>query len=421
MSKTSSINIFPQLTKQLSDHAAHHDPTLKRFPVTSIPRSWIFPAWLGIFYVCWLGIVLASDLLTVIGEHWGIAAAMAPGSYVAGSTPMGGGTVGFPVLVLLFDQSGAIGRDFAFAIQSIGMVSASIYILTRPSEMTGEAKQDNGHTTSRQFGSLLDETPTRAGSQTFESKTTLKGKAALESDSALDWGLIRPALIGSLISTPLGVTFLAPRLPDLSVKLIFAVIWASFGLMHLIKIREFVSYSGQSSRWLTHRGRSGRAVGLLGGLISSITGVGIDMLLYATMVLMFQSDLKISTPSSVIVMAFTSVVGIASTLALSWLSPGRFSIDPEVFQCWIAAAPVVALGAPIGAWAVQRLPKVPTLVLISILCLIQFVWTLLEEQVSPAGSLTAIASVLLMNLAFHTLYRLGRPSPTTVETQLKSA
>ena len=48
----------------------------------------------------------------MIGEHWGIAAAMAAGSYVAGSTPMGGGTVGFPVLVLLFDQSGAIGRRY---------------------------------------------------------------------------------------------------------------------------------------------------------------------------------------------------------------------------------------------------------------------------------------------------------------------
>ena len=346
----------------------------------------------------------------MIGEHWGIAAAMAAGSYVAGSTPMGGGTVGFPVLVLLFDQSGAIGRDFAFAIQSIGMVSASIYILTRPCGVIGKSILKEGHTRSSQRESLLDQKTTSSGN-----------KPTLDGNPALDWGLIRPALIGSLISTPLGVTFLAPRLPDLSVKLIFAVIWASFGLMHLVKIREFVSYSGQSSRWLVHRGRIGLAVGLLGGLISSITGVGIDMLLYATMVLMFQSDLKISTPSSVIVMAFTSVVGIASTLTLSGWMPGRFSIDPEVFQCWIAAAPVVALGAPIGAWAVQKLPRVPTLVLISILCLVQFVWTLLEEQVGAAACVTAIASVLLMNLAFHALYRLGRPSPTTVETQLKSA
>ena len=361
--------------------------------------------------------MLAGDLFLVIGEHWGIAAAMAAGSYVAGSTPMGGGTVGFPVLVLLFDQSGAIGRDFAFAIQSIGMVSASIYILTRPCGVTCKSISAKGHTGSSQCGSLLDPKTTSEGKKT----TRAANKPARDGNPALDWGLIRPALIGSLVSTPLGVTFLAPRLPDLSVKLIFAVIWASFGLMHLVKIREFVSYSGQSSRWLVHRGRIGLAVGLLGGLISSITGVGIDMLLYATMVLMFQSDLKISTPSSVIVMAFTSVVGIASTLTLSGWMPGRFSIDPEVFQCWIAAAPVVALGAPIGAWAVQKLPRVPTLVLISILCLVQFAWTLLEEQVGTAACVTAIASVLLMNLAFHTLYRLGRPSPTTVETQLKSA
>jgi hypothetical protein len=36
---------------------------------------------------------------------------MAFGSYVAGSTPMGGGTVGFPILVLLFDLPATLGRD----------------------------------------------------------------------------------------------------------------------------------------------------------------------------------------------------------------------------------------------------------------------------------------------------------------------
>ena len=159
-------------------------------------RSLIFPCWLATFYLVWLAIVIWGELGSNIQQHWGIAAAMAAGSYVAGSTPMGGGTVGFPVLVLLFDHSGAMGRDFAFAIQSIGMVSASIYILTRGNRQ-------------------LSREPSAQNRPIF-----------------VDWPLIRPALLGSLISTPLGVIWLAPRLPDLSVKLTFAVIWASFGLMH---------------------------------------------------------------------------------------------------------------------------------------------------------------------------------------------
>ena len=63
-----------------------------------------------------------------------MAAAMVLGSYFAGSTPMGGGVVGFPTLVLLLDQPAAIGRDFSLAIQAVGMTSATIliFVLRRP-------------------------------------------------------------------------------------------------------------------------------------------------------------------------------------------------------------------------------------------------------------------------------------------------
>ena len=54
-----------------------------------------------------------ADLAGAIALLVAIAAAMAVGSYFAGSTPMGGGTVGFPVLVLLFDGPATLGRDFA--------------------------------------------------------------------------------------------------------------------------------------------------------------------------------------------------------------------------------------------------------------------------------------------------------------------
>ncbi|MCB1567094.1 MAG: hypothetical protein KDI78_16055, partial [Xanthomonadales bacterium] len=77
--------------------------------------------WLLAFYAAWLGLVMAGQHWHTLRENWGIAAAMGLGSYVAGSTPMGGGTVGFPILVLLFEQPPQLGRDFSFAVQSIGM------------------------------------------------------------------------------------------------------------------------------------------------------------------------------------------------------------------------------------------------------------------------------------------------------------
>ncbi len=48
----------------------------------------------------WTWLVFDSDRWDDVTAHWPIALAM--GSYVAGSTPMGGGKVGFRILVLLF-------------------------------------------------------------------------------------------------------------------------------------------------------------------------------------------------------------------------------------------------------------------------------------------------------------------------------
>src|SRR5690606_32971474 len=134
-------------------------------PSPALTRLWPWFLWLGFFYAIWLTIVVLGDHWSTLADHWTIAAAMAAGSYAAGSTPMGGGTVGFPILVLLFDQPAALGRDFSFAVQSIGMTSASIFILAR-----------------RQ---------------------------------PLAWGMLKGAMVGSLLGTPLGIFLVAPFVPGL--------------------------------------------------------------------------------------------------------------------------------------------------------------------------------------------------------------
>jgi len=39
---------------------------------------------------------------------------------------MGGGSVGFPILVLLLGEPARLGRDFSFAVQSLGMGCAAL-------------------------------------------------------------------------------------------------------------------------------------------------------------------------------------------------------------------------------------------------------------------------------------------------------
>ena len=318
-------------------------------------RKALFPfiAWLILFYGAWLALVYFGGYLQTVLEHWPMAVAMAAGSYVAGSTPMGGGTVGFPVLVLMMDLPATLGRDFSFAIQAVGMTSASIYILSSRQE--------------------------------------------------LEWPMLRAALPGALIGTPLGILFVAPLASDLFIKLLFAAMWCSFGLLHLRRINEITSYEGMTPHDKSFDHRVGFIVGFFGGLtIASITGVGIDMFIYMFLVLWCHADLKIAIPTSVVLMAFTSVVGVTTKLLIGGLQPGTF-------ENWLAAAPVVAIGAPFGALVVSKVGRRPTLIVVSILCVLQFFWTLVHERADlTAFSLSAaLLGVVVFLLVFQDMYTHG--------------
>lgn len=321
---------------------------------TPRPRLWIWFLWLIAFYSVWSFIVFGRVGWQTVADHWHMALAMAFGSYVAGSTPMGGGTVGFPVLVLLFDLPATLGRDFSFAVQSIGMTSASIFILAR-----------------RQ---------------------------------PLAWAMLKGSLLGSLIGTPLGIFFIAPLVPELWIKVVFAVVWASFGVLHLYRVNEFSSNTGMTSPGERWDFRVGLVVGLAAGsTVAAVTGVGIDMVLYAALVLLCRADLKIAIPTSVLIMAFTSVLGIAVKATLTGVQPG-------VFENWLAAAPVVALGAPLGAFAVALIGRKPTLLFVAVLCLGQFVWTCYAERVAlgSTGIALAVLAVVLALIGFERLRSWGR-------------
>lgn len=310
---------------------------------------WVWLLWVVAFYAVWSWLVFGHDRWEEVTSHWPIAMAMALGSYVAGSTPMGGGTVGFPVLVLFFELPASMGRDFSFAVQSIGMVSASIFILSR-----------------RQ---------------------------------PLAWAMLKGAMLGSLIGTPIGILFLSPWIPDLWIKLTFAVAWASFGVLHLYRIGEIASHVGMTDfdeRWDF---RVGALVGAGAGLtVASVTGVGIDMVLYGTLVLLCRADLKIAIPTSVMIMAFTSLIGTATKTLTTGLEPG-------VFANWLAAAPIVCLGAPLGALVVEFVGRRPTLLFVAVLCVGQFVWTCYAERAALGtwGLIAACAAVGVCLFGFERL------------------
>ena len=317
------------------------------------PRYSPWFIFLGLFYSAWALFVFGQGLWGEVAEHWPMALSMAIGSYAAGSTPMGGGTVGFPVLVLLFDMPASLGRDFSFAVQSVGMVSASIFIFCR-----------------RQV---------------------------------LAWAMLRGALLGSVMATPLGILFFAPLVPELWVKLAFAVIWGSFGILHLYRLGEITSHDHAGDPRCPADFRVGLLLGALAGFSAvSVTGVGIDMVIYAALVLLSRVDLKVAIPTSVVIMAFSSLVGVAvKSVSGDW--------QPGVFGNWLAAAPVVALGAPLGVFVVGLIGRKPTLIVVALLCVVQFVWTCVSERATLglAGMALALLAVLFSLGGFEALRLLG--------------
>jgi uncharacterized membrane protein YfcA len=215
--------------------------------------------------------------------------------------------------------------------------------------------------------------------------------------------MLRAALVGALVGTPLGILFIAPLASDLFIKLLFATIWCSFGLLHLKRINEITSYVGMTPHNLAFDNRAGIIIGFFGSMtIASITGVGIDMMLYMVLVLLCHADLRIAIPTSVILMAFTSLVGMAVKLMLGTVQPGTY-------ENWLAAAPVVAIGAPLGAMVVSKIGRRPTLLFVSVLCVGQFFWTLVHERANLTiwNISSALLGVVLFLLVFQEMYAQG--------------
>lgn len=315
------------------------------------PRMKFWFAYVAVFYVVWITLAFGFGYWPRIKSHWPISIVMIFGSIVAGSTPMGGGTVAFPFLVLVFGQPPNLGRNFGLAIQALGMTSAMIFILCR-------------------------RTPIQA--------------------RMLVW-----ASVGAAFGLGIGTFWVAPLLASTTVKLLFSCLWMSFAILTLAKNREICSLNTIPRIEQASAIKLGLIVGVAGGITTALIGVGIEMLLYTTLVLLYRCDLKAAVPTAVSAMAIASVMGIALHAAIG-------DIEREVFYNWLAAAPIVVFGAPLGAFLVSVIPRVRTLYFVSALCVVQFVWTL--RQVNPTAGqwMLVLASLCVAVVAFYLLYRLGK-------------
>ena len=132
------------------------------------------------------------------------------------------------------------------------------------------------------------------------------------------------------------------------------------------------------------------------------------MLLYSVLVLFFRADLKLAIPSAVTLMAFTSLVGLATRLLLAGIEPVGAGFPHGLWDYWLAAAPIVVVGAPLGALAVSLVPRLFTLRFLSLLCVAQLAWVCGQARLSAMAIVIVLTAVVLLCLGLETLYSRGR-------------
>ena len=315
----------------------------------SLMKYWY--AYIGCLLGIWILLMLSSGLLPQVLHQWRIAVVMALGSFVAGSTPMGGGAVSFPFLVLWLHVPPDSARNFALSIQSAGMTSAMIFILCR--------------------------------------RVPIQGRALLWTTAGAGAGMF------------LGTIMIAPQIAPNFVKLTFACVWMSFAILTVFRNREFCSITGVLPMSKPSALGTGLLAGIVGGIIASIIGVGVEMVLYTVLVLLYRCDLKIAVPTAVAAMGATSVMGIGIHLALA-------DVSRDTALKFLAAGPIVIFGAPIGAYVLTLVSRAQALYFISFLCTLQFVWMLYSLQRTSAEWIFVVVAIGLSGVIISLLYRRGK-------------
>ncbi len=258
----------------------------------------IFKVWLLVAMGTWLVLFWFGNSLAFAAAHWHYPAIMVLGAFVAGLTPEGGGAVAFPVLSVFFDIDRSVARDFSLMIQSVGMTSASLFILTRPS------------TIRKRFVPEL-------------------------------W-FVPVCLVGFVV----GMQTLQ-GLPVYIIQALFLSLITAFA----------IAYARSSHRGtldaLEPQSRKDYAllVGVLflGGMCASLFGTGSDILLYTVLVTRFRMTEKTATQMSIMLMAGMSILGFAYR---HFIDAG---LTPDQYRTWLCAYPVVLFMAPFGALVLHRM------------------------------------------------------------------
>lgn len=301
----------------------------------------------------WLGWYFLPDSppFWAMAKHWPISLTMAFGSFVAGATSEAGGAVAFPVFTKILAIPAMQAKLFSLATQSVGMGSALLTIL------------------------LLR--------------------------IRVEWRAVFWVVVGSVPMLWLGFQ-IAEQLPASMVRMLFTVIQSSFAWALWWHNRDpdrdrhdsLPAFGGPEKLTLL-------GFGMLGGLISGLLGSGLEIIVFSVLVLWFRLCEKAATPTVIVMMVLTSW----SAFAMIYWS-GRFV--PPVTEYWLAAIPIVVMGAPLGVYVCSRMSRVAVVYTLLGLIGLELLSSLILIPLTPQLGLAAIALFLGFSCVYYSMYRSKR-------------
>ena len=281
------------------------------------------------------------------------------GSFIAGSSPEGSAAISYPVYTLLLKIPPANARNFSFAIQSIGMTSASLLILN------------------------------------------LKIK--------VEWNYIKYVTAGGIFGLIFGTYYIVPLISPPMAKLFFVSLWLSFGLVLWYENRK---PKREVFDCITNFAKTDMArliiMGLIGGMISSIFGTGINIFSFCFMTIYYRINEKVAVPSSVIIMTIETLLGF-------FLHAGIIKdFQRQSFEMWLVCVPFVAFFAPLGAFVINKVPRKFISTFLYIILFVQFIGAMLVIKPNLLQVAMSVA-VLISGLAtFFYLAKLKRKNSVAV-------
>lgn len=312
-------------------------------------------------WTTWLTILGYQEAFSHLIKHGEIALTMLFGSIIAGGTSIGGGAVAFPVFTKLLHIPPHEAKVFSLAIQSVGMSAASAAIC-----LTG---------------------------------------------IRVEWRVIRWGSLGGLFGIFIGLGYLAPVLPPDVLKMSFTIMLTSFAItLFALNQKQRQCHLLIASWQFQERGIIFLA-GFLGGIMSGLVGNGIDIVLFSVMVLLWRISEKVATPTSVILMAINAISGFILQIFVF----NDFS--DTVRSYWLAAIPIVVVGAPFGAMFCSLLRREMIAHILIFLIFIEMITSILLIPLRPLVLYSSFISLILFSYLNYWMYRNDFVSNTNLRSK----